>query len=114
MTPVAFSHMERATAAPEDIAAMMRWFLERDCSLAEVLVERATTTPNATAYVFIDRDEDCSLSYGAIYARASAFAAELVARGVAGQPVANLLPTSPAWVFAFFGAMLAEITVTVH
>lgn len=96
-----------ATPGNSDVAATMRSFLDRDCSLADVLAERAATTPDAPAYLFVDRKADRAISYRQLHEGASAFAAELVERGLGGRHVANLLPTSAEWLFAFFGTLLA-------
>ncbi|HEX8539980.1 MAG TPA: AMP-binding protein, partial [Cystobacter sp.] len=59
--------------------------------------------------VFVDASErETSLSWAQVYARARRFAAGLRRLGVApGERVALLLPTSPGFMDAFFGTLLA-------
>lgn len=64
---------------------------------------------SAAGLVFVDtREEDTRLSWADVYARSLRVAGGLAARGVrAGDRVALVLPTSPAFVTSFFGTLLA-------
>ena len=71
------------------------------------MLERAAATREQL--IFVDaREEEQALSWAEVYVRARQVAAALMARGVGpGERVALVLPTSPGFVDAFFGAVLA-------
>ncbi|TCO56105.1 AMP-binding protein [Actinocrispum wychmicini] len=84
--------------------------LERETdSLVQVFVERSQSDPDRTAYEFLHADgEVAELTYGTLFARASAVAARLVDRGDPG--VALLLyPPGLGFVTALWGCLLAGV-----
>jgi 1-acyl-sn-glycerol-3-phosphate acyltransferase len=78
-------------------------------TLSEVLAWHARKHPEHTHALVFERPESPqSLTYQALYDRASAIAASLREEGIAvGQVVALMLPTSIAYLASFFGILLA-------
>ncbi|MBS9532292.1 AMP-binding protein [Mycobacterium sp. M1] len=77
-----------------------------------LLAERATTTPDAPAYTFVDFDVDPAgypetLSWSQLRSRAQVVAAELASCASPGDRVAVLAPQSLEYIVGFFGALEA-------
>ena len=78
-------------------------------TLTEVLAWHASAAPDRV-HIVLRRDtgDEATISYGALAAGAGAVAAALQARGVrAGDSIAIMLRTEPAFFHVFFGVLLA-------
>jgi acyl-CoA synthetase (AMP-forming)/AMP-acid ligase II len=78
-------------------------------SFVDVLLERACSSRSHAGYVFLADGEtrEQRLSYAGLDARARAVAAELQARGAAGERVLLVLEPGPDFVAALFGCLYA-------
>ncbi|WP_123029413.1 AMP-binding protein [Mycolicibacterium stellerae] len=83
-----------------------------EASLTSLLQERATRTPDATAYTFMDYDVDPngfaeSLTWAELLRAAECLADELTTCGSAGDRAAIVAPQGLGYVISFFGAIQA-------
>jgi acyl transferase domain-containing protein/acyl-CoA synthetase (AMP-forming)/AMP-acid ligase II/acyl carrier protein len=78
-------------------------------SFVDVLRYRAETTPERTAYTFLEDGEEraVTIDHAALDRRVRAIAAMLVDRGAAGERVLLLLPQGLDFLIAFFGCLYA-------
>jgi acyl-CoA synthetase (AMP-forming)/AMP-acid ligase II/acyl carrier protein len=82
----------------------------RPKSLVELLNQRASVTPNDTAFIYLDdgRDSASRITYGELLARATAIAAHLQGRlRRTGEPVLLLTQPGIHYICAFFGCIYA-------
>lgn len=86
---------------------------ERASSVAQMLVDRITATPNAEAFRFPDGDEWTSVSWKQVGDRVDIIAAGLVALGIEAEDrVALASSTRYEWVLADFAVMCAGAATT--
>lgn len=81
-------------------------------SLTSLLHDRATQSPDATAYTFMDYDVDPegfaeSLTWAQLHTAATAVAEELRLCGAAGDRAAIVAPQGLGYIISFFGAIQA-------
>jgi amino acid adenylation domain-containing protein len=87
-------------------------FAPRECStVVELLRRRALQQPGQTAYTFLadGEQEEASLTYAQLDARARAIAALLQSAGAAGGRALLLYPSGLDYVAAFFGCLYAGV-----
>jgi acyl-CoA synthetase (AMP-forming)/AMP-acid ligase II len=80
-------------------------------TFVDLLQIRSATHADRRGYVFLrdGEEEDASLTFGQVYARARAAAEELLALGAAGKRVVLLYPPGLDFVVAFFGCLMAGV-----
>ena len=80
-------------------------------TLVELLRARAAAAPDRRAYVFLEdgENEGASLTFGELDRAARAVAAELQARGLAGERALLLFPAGLDFVVAFCGCLYAGV-----
>jgi long-chain fatty acid adenylase/transferase FadD26 len=85
-----------------------------EASIAAVLREWARQQPDAPAYTYVDYDVDPAgyrqtLTWGELYGRVQALAAEIAIVGAPGDRAAILAPQGLEYVVAFYGALEAGL-----
>jgi acyl-CoA synthetase (AMP-forming)/AMP-acid ligase II len=89
----------------------MNGFRDDRASLTGVLARWADEQPDARAYVFLKErgDEDASLTFGQLKARADSFAARIAERAQPGERAVLLFPPGLDFIVAFFGCLQARV-----
>lgn len=85
---------------------------QTDLSLPALLLRRATETPDAAAYIFMDPEitgagEAETLTWGELYRKSLILAAELRLHGTPGDRVGILAPQGLDYIVSFLGALRA-------
>ena len=104
--------MVSAHSDESELEATEREMRMAEASLISLLHDRATRTPDVTAYTFIDYDVDPSgfaeeMTWAQVFSAAASVADELRTCGSPGDRAAIVAPQGLGYIVSFFGAIQA-------